>query len=70
MTFTALQQQTSYSDFNEVHDPTPIGTDEAEYRRYTEVMGETPADDYTDDLIDGGFVADPAEPISAPYVFG
>lgn len=61
MTFSTLQQQTSYSDssFTE-HDLTPVGTDEDEAKRYSEIMG-APKDqvyDFTDDLYDAGLIPD------------
>lgn len=61
MTFTTLAQQTSYSDssFSD-HDITPVGTDEAEFKRYKALMGEQDlqVNDFTDDFVDAGFIPD------------
>lgn len=40
MTFSTLAQQTGYSGSESIHDLTPVGTDEDEYRRYKNLMGQ------------------------------
>lgn len=50
MTFSTLQQQTSYSGSDSIHDLTPVGTDEDEYKRYQQQYGQELTDDDDADL--------------------